>query len=217
MDGLWFFPIKNLMWNHGPKNLMWFNGHKFSNDLMDPMGPSNHMCAQLSPKINDDLYFFFDLVIGLESESTCAIICFQYFYPDTNLRVWRVTWKCSQIPLIYISSPYNKVCALCRAWIVVKSLHGRKARQITASDGNLWVSALFFCLPPTPKIWYYCLWRNYSMGECKIWSTLPKWTHQKIFQSKICAHVTLRIGKIGKTLIFTRNKEKSLRVLGWIL
>ena len=25
-----------------------------------------------------------------------------------------------------------------------KILHGRKARQITASDGNLWVSALFF-------------------------------------------------------------------------
>ena len=28
--------------------------------------------------------------------------------------------------------------------MVVKILHGRKARQITASDANLWVSALFF-------------------------------------------------------------------------
>ena len=28
--------------------------------------------------------------------------------------------------------------------MVVKILHGRKARQITASDGDLWVSALFF-------------------------------------------------------------------------
>ena len=28
--------------------------------------------------------------------------------------------------------------------MVVKILHGRKASQITASDGNLWVSALFF-------------------------------------------------------------------------
>ena len=56
MDPLVFLPSENLMCFDGPKNLMCFDGPSTSCVLMDPLGPSKHMSAEILAPANKFQY-----------------------------------------------------------------------------------------------------------------------------------------------------------------